>query len=175
VILGTGYSDAGAEDYNFEKGSGNSDVNYSFAAQLTEVDVDLETGIVKATDFLIAFDSGRPLHPVNVESQIEGAAVQGLGQALYEEFKMDHGRTLNPDFVDYRMPLATEAPDIRVMHIITNDPDGPHGAKEASQAAIVCSPPSIISAIHDATGIWFTSQPVTPEKLLKALKEKANR
>ena len=175
VILGTGYSDAGAEDYNFEKGSGNSDVNYSFAAQLTEVDVDLETGIVKATDFLIAFDSGRPLHPVNVESQIEGAAVQGLGQALYEEFKMDHGRTLNPDFVDYRMPLATEAPDIRVKHIITDDPDGPHGAKEASQAAIVCSPPSIIAAIHDATGIWFTSQPVTPEKLLNALKEKASR
>jgi CO/xanthine dehydrogenase Mo-binding subunit len=90
VILGRGYSQTEAEDYNFEEGSGNSDVNYSFVAQLTEVEVDLDTGIVKATDFDLAFDAGRPLHLVNVESQIEGAAVQGLGQALYEEFKMDH-------------------------------------------------------------------------------------
>jgi len=172
VILGRGYSQTEAEDYNFEEGSGNSDVNYSFVAQLTEVEVDLETGIVKATDMDLAFDAGRPLHLVNVESQIEGAAVQGLGQALYEEFKMKDGRTLNPDFVDYRMPLATEAPDIRIDHIITDDPDGIHGVKEASQAAIVCSPPSIVAAIHDATGIWFTSLPVTPEKILAALKEK---
>ena len=171
VILGRGYSQTEAEDYNFEEGSGNSDVNYSFVAQLSEVEVDLETGIVKATDFDLAFDAGRPLHPVNVESQIEGAAVQGLGQALYEDFKMDRGRTFNPDFVDYRMPLATEAPNIHVDHIITNDPDGVHGVKEASQAAIVCAPPSIISAIHDATGIWFTSQPVTPEKIIQAIKE----
>ena len=171
VIMGRGYSQTEAEDYNFEEGSGNSDVNYSFVAQLTEVEVDMETGIVKATDFDLAFDAGRPLHLVNVESQIEGAAVQGLGQALYEDFKMDRGRTLNPDFVDYRMPLATEAPDIRIDHIITNDPDAIHGIKEASQAAIVCSPPSIVSAIHDATGIWFTSLPVTPEKLLAAIRE----
>jgi 4-hydroxybenzoyl-CoA reductase subunit alpha len=172
VIVGTGYSESELGEHDFERGSGNSDISYSFTAQLTEVEVDLETGIVKATDFLIAHDCGRPLHPVNVESQIEGAAVQGLGQALYEEFKMDRGRTLNPDFVDYRMPLATEAPNIRVEHIITDDPDGPFGAKEASEGAIVSSPPSIIAAIHDATGIWFTSQPVTPEKVLRALAEK---
>jgi len=172
VIVGSGYSESDLGEHDFENGSGNSDVSYSFTAQLTEVDVDLETGIVKATDFFIAHDCGRPLHPVNVESQIEGAAVQGLGQALYEEFKMDNGRTLNPDFVDYRMPLATEAPEIRVAHIITDDPDGPHGAKEASESPIVSAPPSIVSAIHDATGIWFTSLPVTPEKIHKALKER---
>jgi 4-hydroxybenzoyl-CoA reductase alpha subunit len=175
VIVGSGYSESELGEHDFEKGWGNSDVSYSFTAQLTEVDVDMETGIVKATDFYIAHDCGRPLHPVNVESQVEGAAVQGLGQALYEEFKMENGRTLNPDFVDYRMPLATEAPNIRVAHIITNDPDGPHGAKEASEGAIVSAPPSIIAAIHNATGIWFTSQPVTPEKILKGLKEKRAR
>ena len=78
---------------------------------------------------------------------------------------MDRGRTLNPDFVDYRMPLSTEAPEIKVAHVITDDPDGPFGAKEASEGAIV-------SAIHEATGIWFTSQPVTPEKIVMALREK---
>ena len=85
---------------------------------------------------------------------------------------MDRGRTLNPDFVDYRMPLSTEAPEIKVAHVITDDPDGPFGAKEASEGAIVSAPPSIVSAIHDATGIWFTSQPVTPEKIVMALREK---
>ncbi len=175
VIVGTGYSENELGEHDFERGSGNSDVSYSFTAQLTEVEVDLETGIVKATDFLIAHDCGRPLHPVNVESQIEGAAVQGLGQALYEEFRMDQGRTLNPDFVDYRMPLATEAPNIRVEHIITDDPDGPFGAKEASEGAIVASPPSIVAAIHDAIGVWITSLPVTPEKVLLALADKRTR
>ena len=71
--------------------------------------------------------------------------------------------------------LATEAPAIRVAHIITDDPDGPYGAKEAAEGAIVSAPPSIVSAIHDAIGVWITSQPVTPEKILKALKEKRER
>ena len=175
VILGNGYSAYEIEVYDFDTGFGNSGVNYSFTSQLSEVDVDLETGIVKATDFLIAHDCGRPLHPVNVEAQVQGGAVQGLGQTLYEEFRMDRGRTLNPDFVDYRMPLITEAPDIDVVHIMTDDPDGPFGAKEASEGSIVSTPPSIVSAIHDATGIWFTSQPVTPEKVVMALRAKKQK
>ncbi len=175
VILGRGYSQYAPETYDFDKGYGNPGVNYSFTCQLTEVDVDLETGIAKATDFLIAHDCGRPLHPVNVEAQVQGGAVQGLGQALYEEFKMEEGRTLNPDFVDYRMPLATEMPNIEVVDIPTDDPDGPYGAKEASEGSIVSAPPSIFSAIHDATGIWFTSQPVTPEKIVMALRERQAR
>jgi CO/xanthine dehydrogenase Mo-binding subunit len=89
---------------------------------------------------------------------------------------MDNGRTLNPDFVDYRMPLATESPNIEVVHIITDDPDGLYGAKEASEGSIVSTPPSIINALHDATGIWFTSQPVTAEKIVMALQaRKLNR
>ena len=85
---------------------------------------------------------------------------------------MEEGHTLNPDFVDYRMPLATEMPNIEVVDIPTDDPDGPFGAKEASEGSIVSAPPSIFSAIHDATGIWFKSQPVTPEKIVMALREK---
>jgi 4-hydroxybenzoyl-CoA reductase subunit alpha len=172
VILGRGYSEYAPEVYDFDSGFGNPGVNYSFTCQLSEVDVDLETGVVRATDFLIAHDCGRPLHPVNVEAQIQGGAVQGLGQALYEEFRMENGRTLNPDFLDYRMPLATEAPEMELVNIITDDPDGPFGAKEVSEGSIVSAPPSIVSAIHDATGIWFTSLPVTPEKIVMALRAK---
>jgi len=173
VIVGKGYSDYGVEVLDFERGVGNGGTSYSFTSQLSEVDVDLETGFVRCTDMVLAHDCGRPLNPINVEAQNQGAAVQGLGQAIYEEFKMDKGKTLNPNFIDYKMPLSMDAPRIELIDIITDDPKGPYGAKEASEGAIVSSPPSVVSAIHDATGIWFKEQPVTPEKILMALREKA--
>jgi putative selenate reductase molybdopterin-binding subunit len=95
-----------------------------------------------------------------------------MGQALYERFVMDHGKILNANLADYKMPLSTDVPDIEIIHIPTDDPYGPYGAKEASEGAIVSSPPSIVSAIHDATGVWFKEQPLTPEKIVMALKEK---
>jgi CO/xanthine dehydrogenase Mo-binding subunit len=98
--------------------------------------------------------------------------VQGLGQAIYEEFKMHGGKTLNPNLIDYKMPLSIDSPKISVIDIITEDPYGPFGAKEASEGAIISSPPSVISAIHHATGIWFKEQPVTPERIVRAIKEK---
>jgi 4-hydroxybenzoyl-CoA reductase alpha subunit len=172
VILGTGYSQYGIEVLDFDKGLGNSGTSYSFTSQLTAVDIDMETGFVKCTDMIIAHDCGKPLNPVNVEAQSQGAAIQGMGQALYEQFVMDHGRTLNANLADYKMPFSLDVPHIDVIDIITDDPHGPYGAKEASEGAIVSSPPSVISAIHDATGIWFKEQPVTPEKIVMALRDK---
>ena len=80
------------------------------------------------------------LNPVGAERQNEGGAVQGMGQAIYEDFIMDRGRTLNPTFLDYKMPRSTDVPDIRVIDIITDDPDGPFGAKEASEGSHVARP-----------------------------------
>jgi len=171
VILGRGYSDYGIDILDFEKGIGNAGTSYSFTSQLTEVDVDTETGFIRCTDMVIAHDCGRPLNPINVEAQNQGAAMQGVGQALYEEFKMDHGRTLNPTLLDYKMPLAPDTPDIHVIDILTDDPDGPFGAKEASEGAIVSAPPSVITAVHHATGIWFKEQPLTPERVVMALRK----
>jgi CO/xanthine dehydrogenase Mo-binding subunit len=172
VILGRGYSQYGIEVLDFDKGLGNSGTSYSFTSQLTAVDVDMETGFVKCTDMVIAHDCGKPLNPVNVEAQSQGAAIQGMGQALYEQFVMDHGRTLNANLADYKMPLSLDVPHIDVIDIVTDDPHGPYGAKEASEGAIVSAPPSVISAIYDATGMWFKEQPVTPEKIVMALKQK---
>ncbi|OPY68952.1 MAG: 4-hydroxybenzoyl-CoA reductase subunit alpha [Syntrophorhabdaceae bacterium PtaU1.Bin034] len=172
VILGRGHSSYGLETINFNTGYGNGGTSYSFTAQTVRLGVDMETGKVDVTDFVLAHDAGVPLHPVSVESQIEGGAVQGLGQAVYEEFIMENGRTHNSTLVDYKMPRSTDTPDIRIVDIITDDPDGPYGAKEASEGSIVSTPPAIFDALHDATGIWFKEQPVTPEKIVKALKEK---
>ena len=85
---------------------------------------------------------------------------------------MDHGKTLNPNFADYKMPLSPDVPGIQVVDIITDEPSGPFGAKEASEGAIVSAPPSIVSAVHDATGIWFKVLPITPESVVMALKKK---
>ena len=171
VILGTGYSGYGVEKLDFSKGTGNGGISYSFTSQSVKLGVDMETGKVDVTDFTIAHDCGRPLHPITCESQNEGGAVQGMGQAIYEEFVMDQGHTRNSSFLDYKMPRFTDVPNIKVIDIITDDPDGPYGAKEVSEGSHVSTPPSVVSAIHAATGIWFKELPVTPEKIVMALKK----
>jgi 4-hydroxybenzoyl-CoA reductase subunit alpha len=95
-----------------------------------------------------------------------------MGQALYEEFVMENGKTHNNNLHDYKMPRSTDAPDIKVIDIITDDPDGPFGAKESAEGSTVSSPPAVIAALHDATGVWFKEQPVTPERIVRALKAK---
>ncbi|MFH1488373.1 MAG: xanthine dehydrogenase family protein molybdopterin-binding subunit [Pseudomonadota bacterium] len=172
VIIGKGYSDYGIDVLDFERGAGMPGTSFSFTSQLTDLDVDMETGFVKCKEMIIAHDCGKPLNPINVEAQNQGAAIQGMGQVMYEQFVMDRGRTMNPNLADYKMPLSMDIPKIDVIDIITDDPTGPYGAKEASEGAIVSAPPSIASAIHDATGIWFKEQPITPEKIALAIKKR---
>jgi len=171
VILGSGYSSYGIGPLDLTSGIGNGGTSYSFTAQTARVGVDMETGKITVTDFTLASDCGRLLSPITAEGQIEGGAIQGLGQTLYEDFIMDRGKTLNPTFLDYKMPLSMDIPNIRLIDIVTNDPDGPFGAKETSEGSIVSAPPTVVSAIHDAIGIWFKELPITPEKVVKALKQ----
>ena len=127
----------------------------------------------------MAHDCGFPLNPPAVETQCQGGAYhQGVAAALYEEFKMDQGQTLNPNLVDYMRPRAYEAPMSKVLHVVTNDPYGPFGAKEASEGTTCSAPPALISAIYDAAGVWIKDLPAQPEKVfwaLKAQKEKKQR
>jgi 4-hydroxybenzoyl-CoA reductase alpha subunit len=170
VILGTGYSSYGIEPLDLTTGIGNGGTSYSFTSQSARVGIDMETGKITITDFVIASDCGRLLSPITAEGQIEGGAVQGLGQTVYEDFIMDKGKTLNPTFLDYKMPMSMDVPRVKLIDVETNDPDGPFGAKEASEGSIVSAPPAVISAIHNATGVWFKELPVTPEKVIRALK-----
>jgi xanthine dehydrogenase molybdopterin-binding subunit B len=180
VIIGRGQSSRGVTAMglaDYGKGEGDVGTNYSFTAQAQEVEVDLETGVVKCTDnSVIAHDCGFPLNPLAVDTQVVGGAYHpGVGAALYCEFKMDKGLTLNPNLVDYKLPRAYEAPMTEVIHVITNDPFGPFGAKEASEGSTCTAPPAIINAIHDATGVWIKDLPAKPEKVFWALKEKEEK
>jgi 4-hydroxybenzoyl-CoA reductase subunit alpha len=172
AIIGHGSYSEGAFALDMEHGWGSPSATFTFCAQVAEVDVDTETGQVRVTDTIAVHDVGTAINPMAVEGQNEGGIVQGMGQALYEDLIMDKGKTLNPTFLDFKMARAPDVPPMRMLDVEIEDPSGPFGAKEGSEASITTTVPAIISAIHDATGVWVTELPVTPEKLLQALQEK---
>jgi 4-hydroxybenzoyl-CoA reductase subunit alpha len=172
-IIGKGYySLTGVPPMSYETGEGDASEAYSFGAQVSEVEVDMETGQVKVTRSTLAHDCGIAINPMAADGQLQGSTVQAQGQVLHEDFIFENGKTLNTSFLDYKIPSSLDVPkEIKGISVETEVPGGPFGAKEAGEGIIVGAPPSIVNAIHDATGIWFRDLPVTPAKLLKALKE----
>jgi CO/xanthine dehydrogenase Mo-binding subunit len=148
---------------------GNVAPAYSFAAQAAEVEVDTETGIVRLVRSVVADDVGRVLNPLAVEGQIRGAAVQGIGWALYEHMRFDEGRLLTDDFRDYTMPVAEALPELQTVVVETTEPNGPLGAKGASETAIVPAAGAIANAVAHAVGARIQSLPITGEKVLAAI------
>jgi 4-hydroxybenzoyl-CoA reductase subunit alpha len=172
-IVGQGsYTFTEAEPFDYENGRGSASEEYSFGAEVAEVEVDIETGQVRYVNSVMAHDCGRALNPMAVEGQLEGAIVQGQGQALHEDFIIEQGETLNPNFANYKLPRSQDVPAIRGIPVETVTPGGPYGAKEAGEGVTISSPPAIVNAIYDAIGVWIKDLPVTPEKILRALKEK---
>jgi 4-hydroxybenzoyl-CoA reductase alpha subunit len=145
---------------------------WSFGAQVAEVEVDKETGQVKVLKITAAHDCGRAINPLLVEGQLEGSIHMGMGYALSEDLLLDNGVTLNPSFLNYEIPLATDTPRIETIHVETDDPEGPFGAKEAGEGLILPVAPAIANAIYDAVGVRIKDLPITPDKVLKALEEK---
>jgi 4-hydroxybenzoyl-CoA reductase subunit alpha len=139
---------------------------FSFGAQIAEVDVDPDTGFVKVKKFWTAHDCGTVINQMAVEGQLEGSIQMGLGYALSEQFVMQGGKTLNPNFLDYKMPNAMDVPPSEVAHIHTYEPEGPMGAKEAGEGLAIPTAPAIAAAVHHATGYRCKDLPITPEKIL---------
>lgn len=155
-----------------EQGVGNYSPAYSFGAHVTEVEVDLMSGEVHAGKITVAHDGGVAINPMAVEGQLEGSVSMGHGYALMEEMLTEEGLMLNPSFLEYKMPTSMDATPIEIDLVETDDPEGPFGAKEAGEGPVSPTAPSIVNAIHHATGIWVKELPVTPEKLLKLIKGK---
>ncbi|MGH9857987.1 MAG: xanthine dehydrogenase family protein molybdopterin-binding subunit, partial [Acidobacteriota bacterium] len=147
-------------------------VAYSYAAQVAEVTVDPETGVVKVDRIVAAHDCGRALNPLTVEGQIEGSVSMGLGQALSEEVRFDQGLTMNPGLLEYRTPGILDSPIIESIIVESAESEGPYGAKEAGEGSLAAVIPAVGNAIFDAIGVRLTELPFSPEKIIKALKEK---
>ena len=154
---------------------GNFSPNYSFMTNAAEVEVDLNTGKVKLLKMVSAHDCGRPINPMLVEGQLEGSVVGGMGQALYEEVIVEKGQVMNPSFLEYGFPTFLEMPEIEALEVETDDPVGPFGAKEAGEGTQLAPAPAIVNAIYDAIGVDFMELPITPEKILEALKTKRRK
>jgi 4-hydroxybenzoyl-CoA reductase subunit alpha len=142
---------------------------YSFGAYICEVEVSLKTGAVRIKKFTVAHDCGQPLNPLSVEGQIEGCIGMGIGYAISEQLIFEGGQTLNPSFLGYGIPTADQMPEIRITHVITDDPHGPFGAKETGEGSLDPAAPAIANAIYNATGVRIKDLPITAEKILKGL------
>jgi CO/xanthine dehydrogenase Mo-binding subunit len=145
---------------------------YSFGVQVAEVKVDRETGKVDILKVLSVHDSGTIINPMLAEGQVEGGVGQGVGYALFEEITRKNGKVMNDNFANYRMPTIGDVPPISTTFIEVPDPYGPFGAKGLGEITQVPTAPAIANAIYDAVGVRVKELPITPEKVLQALKEK---
>lgn len=142
-----------------------------FAAVFAEVEVDLETGVVRLLHLVSAIDCGLAINPQMAEGQIEGAATQAMGYALTEEMVHDGtGRMRNVDFRNYRIFTAADMPKLETILVQTYEPTGPFGAKAIAEIPIDAPAPAIANAIFNATGVRLRRPPFTPEKVLRALR-----
>ncbi|WP_327242109.1 molybdopterin cofactor-binding domain-containing protein [Streptomyces sp. NBC_01320] len=163
------WTDPGPAGYGYEDIS----PTYSFAAQAVEVEVDQDTGVVRVVKVVAAHDSGTILNPVTARGQVEGGVVMGLGAALGEELIYEAGRTANPGYVDYLVPRAAETPQILVHFIETEDPAGPFGAKGLGEIVLLPTGAALTNAIAHAVGVRLREAPLTPDKVLRAMRAKA--
>jgi CO/xanthine dehydrogenase Mo-binding subunit len=142
----------------------------SFGTHLVDVEVDKETGRVTVLRYTVVQDAGKAVHPSYVEGQYQGGAVQGIGWALNEEYIYGaDGRLQNPGFLDYRMPVASDVPMIDTVIVEVPNPRHPFGVRGVGETPIVPPMAAIANAIEQATGIRFTSLPMSPPRVLKAL------
>ena len=151
----------------------------TFGAQFAEVEVDVDTGVVRVLRFTAAHDAGRIINPTLAESQLEGGIIQGIGYALFEERVLDRkrGLVMNPTMHDYKIPTMTDIPVIDAFFVSGADPVANHtGARGIAEPPIIPTAPAIAAAVSDAIGVEMTEIPLTPWRVLAALKKaRANR
>jgi CO/xanthine dehydrogenase Mo-binding subunit len=145
---------------------------YSYSACVVDLDADARTGLLHVNKIWIAHDVGRAINPLLVEGQVEGSVYMGLGEALMEEQTFRHGLHKWPSMLEYKSPTFLDMPEVETFIVETIDPEGPYGAKEAGQGPLLPVPPALCSAVHDALGVWIDEVPVTPEKIVEALRRK---
>jgi xanthine dehydrogenase molybdenum-binding subunit len=154
---------------------GNLSMTYTFGVHGVRVKVDEETGKVQVLEYVAAHDVGQAINPLLLEGQVYGGVVMGLGYALSEEVVHQNGKNMNANFRDYKLFTAKDAVKITAYVFETPDEEGPFGAKGIGEPGCVPTAPAIANAIYDAVGVRITNLPITPEKVLAAIKEKNKR
>jgi CO/xanthine dehydrogenase Mo-binding subunit len=175
LILGLGHYMRDPAVIDHETGEGNPVATLAWAASLAEVEVDTETGEVEILRLVNSYDVGTAINPMLLEGQFDGGAAMGVGAAISESLhpyypSLDWQPT---NLGDYAIPTTMDMPAMESVIYECPSTDGPFGAKGVGEMTANCPGPAIVNAIHDAVGIWVTNLPATPEKVLRALDEKA--
>jgi 4-hydroxybenzoyl-CoA reductase subunit alpha len=156
-------------------GAVGATMGFSYAAQVVEVTVDEATGAITVDRVWTALDCGHAINPLAVEGQIQGSVWMGMGQALSEETRYLDGLPAHASLLEYRVPTIAESPPVDVSIVESHDPNGPFGAKEASEGALAGFPPALVNAVANAIGIDFDELPLTPDRVMLALVERRRR
>jgi CO/xanthine dehydrogenase Mo-binding subunit len=155
---------------------GGSTPFWESAVGAVEISVDEETGVLSVHRYVSVADVGKAINPQLCEAQDEGAVMQGLGHTLFEEIVYRDGQLLNPNLVDYRVPVITDLPEEFHSILIQNeDGPGPYGAKGAGEGGLIPVSPAIGNALARLTGVRLTDLPLTPERVWRALRHDARR
>ncbi len=151
---------------------GNLSMTYTFGTHGVRVKVDEETGKVDILQYIAAHDVGKAINPLLLEGQVYGGVLMGIGYALTEQVILEKGEMMNPNFRDYKILTAKDAIAIEAPVLETADKDGPYGAKGIGEPGCVPTAPAIANAVYDAIGVRIKDLPITPEKVLAAIKKK---
>ena len=154
---------------------GGTPAFYEFNCTAFEIEVDAETGEILIHKHVTVGDVGKALNPVQVEAQDEGAAIMGLGHTLMEHLLLDgQGRISNLGALDYRIPTIKDVPlNLEALSVENADGPGPYGSKGVSEGALLCTAPALAAALADASGVFIRNLPMTPERVWRAVQEKA--
>ncbi len=143
----------------------------SFASHICDVEIDPETGATKVVRYTVVQDAGKAVHPDYVEGQFQGGAAQGIGWALNEEYVYgEDGRVQNPGFLDYRIPVCSDLPFIDTQILEIPNPNHPYGVRGVGETSIVPPLAAVANAVSDAAGIRMTHVPMSPPRILAAIK-----
>jgi len=156
-----------------ETGQGFPALDWTFGAQAVEVEVDVETGVVKILKVASAFDIGKTINPLLVRGQVYGGMLQSLGIGLMEGYVYNkEGAMLNSNFTDYKIARASDMPPEHIVTLIENpQSDGPYGARGIGELTMLSIPPAVANAISNATGVEIFNLPMTPERVWAAIME----
>ena len=155
-----------------EFGEKSTSAFWFLAAGAAEVEVDIDTGKFKLIKYASAVDVGKALNPLGCRQQLAGAAITGMGQAMFEEIAYDNGQLINPNLVDYVLPSLGDMPAvIDPIAVEVPDRNGPFGAKGIGESALIPVAPAIANAIYDAVGVRIKDLPIKAEKIFLALAE----
>jgi CO/xanthine dehydrogenase Mo-binding subunit len=155
-----------------EFGEKSTSAFWFLAAGGAEVEVDIDTGKFKLVKYAAAVDVGKALNPLGCRQQLAGAAITGIGQAMFEEIAYDNGQLINPNLVDYVLPsLGDMPPVIDPICVEVPDPNGPFGAKGIGESALIPVAPAIANAIYDAVGVRIKDLPIKAEKIYLGLQQ----